>query len=167
MLKSVVSGFGFYTYFAWVCFFFFYFVICTARWFISSWLWIFSFVPALSCFPLETKPSAPSEWISIHLGSSAGINQQIFPDSSPSLCHFPSMARLPFIAPCLFGGIQFFCRGSCCGSRSTWAFPAAGPSWNTSADTTWVEWLLHELQMKCAGLNNPWRCFACCAAGMS
>lgn len=143
--------------------FFFHFVICTVRWFISSWLWIFSFVPALSCFPLETKPPAAGEWNFHPLGVLNRDESAEFSWLQPLSMPLPLGGKaFPLLPPAFWGRTP-----DSSSSEGDWGvdhvlpdpFPAAGPSWSTSAHITWVEWLLHELQMKCAGLNYPRECF--------
>lgn len=144
---------------------FFSFVICTVRWFIS--LIVTLNIQLCTCIflfpPLKQSHELQVNEISLHLGSSAGMNPHSFPGCSLSLCHLPSMARLSCIATCFSGG-KLLNPVLAKGDRAMDHvlpdhFPAAEPFWSTSAETTRVEWLLHELQMKCAGLNYPWRCF--------
>lgn len=102
------------------------FVICTVRWFIS--LIVTLNIQLCTCIflfpPLKQSHQLQVNEISLHLGSSAGMNPHSFPGCSLSLCHLPSMARLSLIATCLSGGKPSSCEGgSCYGSRSAWSLP--------------------------------------------
>lgn len=105
ILKSVVSGFGFNTYFAWV-FGVFFLNLSSALWDDSSHRDSEHSISYLHfpVSPLKQTHQLQVNEISMHLGSSTEMNQHSFPDSSPSLCHFPSMARLSLYCHMPFWG---------------------------------------------------------------
>lgn len=112
-------------------------------------------------FPLQNK-AISSSWMKFPCtwGPQQGWTSTVFLTPAPLGGTFPQWQGFPFIPTCFFGGKLLnpvLLKGD--HGMDHAMVSAAKPCWSTSADTTWIEWLLHELQMKCARPNYPWRCF--------